>query len=212
MPVVELAKLRMRHGKQQVSLSLSQSLLHAKRVMEEASGYPFTFLQSIEDPNILLIIGAWPSVEFHVQEFIPGPSNKELLELLKDEIDVDWMFHIDIRPNELRLPPKGAITSISRYFVRASNRTTFEAYFSARKRDLETNVDQKMNVKGGWRLDKDMTTPCPENDEEEFVSFTAFDSHSESHELAQDQEDGVIDQIRGCVIGIETFCARTLDL
>ena len=88
MPIIELAKLHAQHGQQDISHALRAKLLRAKKVMEEASGYPFNYYQSTEDQGVFFIVGAWPSVKFHMQEFIPGAANQELLESLTNEIAV----------------------------------------------------------------------------------------------------------------------------
>lgn len=96
MPVTELALLRLRL--QDPPSPTKSTFLEAKKKQSEYSGYPVTYLRQIEDPLSLYLLGGWESVEKHTGEgqWLSLEVNQNLLAKLKDNVDVCWMFHLDI--------------------------------------------------------------------------------------------------------------------
>lgn len=166
--VVELAKLRL-----QPDTSLSSVLpkfKHAKEVMEKySSGHSFYFLQQLEDPSILYIQGAWPSVEFHREQFLPSPENQQVLRELKDDLTVEWMFHIDMDAE--KIPIHAHTLAVVRHIIKPGEKDAFKQKFEENVPYLSKVVDGKLA--GGWRIDKD------NSEEEEWVLFTHWNSREE---------------------------------
>lgn len=100
MAVTEIALLRF---KSQVPSSATKQrlLLQVKKAQSEWSGYPVHFALQVEDPTLLYLFGGWDSVATHIREWIPSEINQSLLELLKDDITVEWMFHLDIDVSQI---------------------------------------------------------------------------------------------------------------
>ncbi|EXJ88964.1 hypothetical protein A1O3_02028 [Capronia epimyces CBS 606.96] len=196
MPVTELALLRLLPGIEVSSPALLANLSKAKDVMEGASGHKFQYYHCIEDPSLIFIIGAWASVTFHMQEFIPSRANQEILSLLKDQITVHWMFHLDIDQTATPLPLQGHALAIGRHFIDKGEKDVFQSRFEASRDELEGVIGGIGHVVGGYRMDKGfdpllLSLPSREEGErEEFVLFTGWDSVEHHHRALSAETEG----------------------
>jgi heme-degrading monooxygenase HmoA len=93
MAITEIALLRLKSRGQ--SSSTKEALREAQKAQSEWSGYPVQFARQVEDSAYFYILGGWNSVEEH-NGWIKSETNQKLLAQLKDDIDVEWMFHLDI--------------------------------------------------------------------------------------------------------------------
>ena len=53
-----------------------------------------------------------------MEEFIPGRPNQDLFALLKDQVTVNWMSHLDLDQTVNLLPLRGNLIAIDRQFVK----------------------------------------------------------------------------------------------
>ena len=96
MTVTELALLRLTgHGT--LTEDIKIELRKAKQAMEAHTGRTFYFLQQIEDPACIYVLGEWESLEDHYEGFIPSQANKQCLERLEGKIEVVRLVHSDVR-------------------------------------------------------------------------------------------------------------------
>ncbi|OAP58200.1 hypothetical protein AYL99_07290 [Fonsecaea erecta] len=197
MAVTELARLRLQDGTEASSASLHANLARAKNVMEEASGFEFWYYHCVEEPNVIFILGSWPSVDFHMHEFIPSPQNQELLALLKDQVTVEWMFHLDIDQRTHPLPLNHDVLSIDRYIVEDDSKEQFKTTFEDNKPSLESYVGESGRLTWGWRLDKGYD-PSSKNEKpkEQFVLLIGWDSVEQHLGFANMEEFQKHSQIR----------------
>lgn len=180
--------------------------------MEEASGYKFHYFHCQEDPEIIFILGAWPSVDFHMQEFIPGQSNQEMLALLKDQITVEWMFHLDIDQTTIPLPVDRGFMAIVRHFIKDGDKTSFESTFRDNRSEMDSFIGGADRVVGGFRIDQgfDPSMECDKGDE--FVLFTAWDSEEQHFAFAKTEGFEKYGQIRNHISGAEISHAAVLEV
>ena len=212
MAVTELARLRLLAGTEPSTPTLLANLAKAKAVMEEASGFKFHYYHCVEDPNVIFIIGAWPSVQFHMQHFIPGRPNQELLALLKDQVTVEWMFHLDIDPTKGQLPLTRDFVAIGRHFIKEGDLDGFRATFGENKHALESFIGGPSQFAWGFRMDKGFDPSLEREKQEEFVLFTAWNSVEHHCEFAK--EDGLKKymQIKDHLEGVDIKHAALLDV
>lgn len=142
--------------------------------MEKASGFEFHYYRCVESPDIIYIIGAWPSVDFHMQDFIPSAANQDLLVLLKDLVVVEWMFHVDIDQTKRKLPLDRTTVAIGRHSIKAGERDRFQKTFEENKHHLESFIAGEGQVVGGDRLDTGFDPSIEGDRKEEFVLFTGW--------------------------------------
>lgn len=211
MPVTELARLSLHPGTEASSPTLLSNLAKAKDVMEEASGFKFRYYHCVEEPNFIFILGAWPSVDFHMQEFIPGQANQELLALLKDQVTVDFMFHLDLDQGVHPLPLSKDVIAVVRHFMKEGDKDGFTATFENNKHELESFVRSDRHVVGGWRVDKGYDPSVDgEKRTEEFVLFTAWDSVEHHFGFAKTEGFQRYSKIRNHIDGADIKHAKEL--
>lgn len=204
MAVTELACLRLASEKSP-SPDLLEKLAKARSVMEKASGYEFHYYRCIENPELIYIIGAWPSVDIHMQEFIPSPANQDLLAILKDDIAVEWMFHLDIDQTKHKLPLHRPTVGIVRHFIKDGQKDQFQKTFKENKHHLESFIGGEEAVVGGYRLDFGFD-PSLESDrnDDEFVLFTGWNDVEQHGSFAEtegfEKYARIRDHIRGADI------------
>ena len=170
--VTELALLRLLPNISLADQTLLRNLAHAKkdpRIIHTPGSH---FLSQIEDPTLIYIIGSWDSPEQHWNDFIPSPANQNLLNLLKDQVTVEYLFHVNITQSSLLL--YAPAISIVRQFVKPGHREAYNETFNSAKRSLEVATEEKATPHGithGWRIEKE-----GDGDREEVVLFAGWNS------------------------------------
>ncbi|KIY63427.1 hypothetical protein CYLTODRAFT_426122 [Cylindrobasidium torrendii FP15055 ss-10] len=196
--VLEVASLRLKPGVTIDTPALRSGLVFAKAAMEESAGAgrPFRYLQQVEDPSFIYILGAWPSVKYHYDDYIPSAPNQQTLEMLRDLVTVQYLIHADIDPT--KVPLDTGLVAVGRHYLKDGQREAFAKAFTASNAPL---VDAtKGRLISGWRLDQ-------EDEKEEFVLFTAWET-LEDHKAFKDESA----KVREYLAGEETKHAKVLDI
>ena len=107
MPVTEIALLRMKripltHFDAYPWQEAPDTLLTAIAKQTTFSKYPVMLLQCLKVHDHVYLVGGWDSIERHMNEWIPGLVNQELLKSLEEDVEVKYMFHLDCEPNKAR--------------------------------------------------------------------------------------------------------------
>ncbi|KAL1969314.1 hypothetical protein VTN77DRAFT_9506 [Rasamsonia byssochlamydoides] len=201
MAVTELALLRLRSSSSKPlspssSSSLVTNLLKAKEAQESYSHHAVHFFSQIEDPSYLYLLGGWDSVATHLDDWIPSATNQGLLELLKEEIEVLWMFHVEIDPQQGNNSDSKKMildetVTVARYFVKKGGKEAFQEAFDAVSRHhlADSSANPRPFLRGGWRIDKDKEKNGDEEEKEEFVLFTGWDDVADHMGFAESEED-----------------------
>ncbi|KAJ5085051.1 hypothetical protein N7532_009822 [Penicillium argentinense] len=185
MAVTEIAFLHLKV--RQPSTATKTGLREAQQAQSKYSGYPVHFLRQVEDPSYFYLLGGWESVAIHGGEWITSEINQRLLGKLQVDMDVEWMFHLDVPPSGSlsNTPLQAPVVMLSRYFVNPSKKAKFDHVFAAGIPALEASTCVSPYF-GGWRIDKDM-----ESENEEFVVLTGWkaieDFHNFSESMATEQ-------------------------
>jgi hypothetical protein len=165
MAITELALLKLKDG---VVLTdkFKPTLREAQQAMEDYSGQgrKFYYLQQIEDPSCIYVLGEWESLEQHYQGFIPSKTNQDLLEALKDKLDVVWLNHLDIPLS--KVPLSAPVLSLGRHMVAPELRANFTNCFDRYKHHVESYVTEGA-IAHGWNIDEG-------REREEFVLFAPW--------------------------------------
>ncbi|KAL6245612.1 hypothetical protein RBB50_007611 [Rhinocladiella similis] len=212
MPVTELALLRLRPGTEWPAAELIAHLRKAKSVMESASGFKFCYYRAVEDPDVIFIFGEWPSVEFHMTNFIPSQENQELLELLKDQVTVEWMFHLDIDQTQSPLPWHRRVIAVVRHFIADGEKESFQATFQENKHNLEAFIGGSDRVVGGWRIDKGVDPSLEGELKSEYVLISGWRSVEQHQDFAKTEGFQKYGQIRNHLAGADIKHAVRVDL
>lgn len=166
MPVTELALLRVKA--QDAHSSTKSGLLEAQKKQTGYSEYQVTYLRQMEDPSFFYLLGGWESVEKHTGEgqWLSSEVNRNLLAQLQSDLDVSWMFHLDVDPSTSKIPLNAPALAITRCFVETSKKEEFDAVFKAAVSHLNAYT-APFSACGAWRIDK-------EGEDEEFVLFSGW--------------------------------------
>jgi quinol monooxygenase YgiN len=193
---------------------LRSKLSHAKTIMQNYTSHTFYYMQQIEDPAYIYIIGEWDSLDQHMNHFIPGPENQAVLASLKDALTVPQLEHIDAPHSVLPLPRNSAkreralrgelVWSISRHFVKLGEKAAFQETFDANKQYLQEFVTEG-TIGGGWRVGK-------EDGREEFVLFCLWKSVEQHLEFRETKAFERYGRIREFFDGVEIRHVRLLDI
>lgn len=186
MSVTEFALLRLLPSITTTSPTLPANLKAARDAMQSFSGFPFSFYSCVEDPDIIFIIGGWPSAKFHWESWIPSKQNQGLLSLFEDEVEVELMFHVDVNRRELEGIEERGVVAVRRHKVGDDEKKGL-------KDNLERAVVGSERMIGGWRVEqgfvkgKELVTDGLGGETEEWVLFAGL-SRDEHMAVAQTEE------------------------
>jgi len=190
MVVTELAVLRLNPG---TSIeAITPNLSKAKQVMEAWGNKKFHYLQCAEDSSLVYIIGCWDSIEQHMNEFVSGEQNQELLELLKDQMTVASLTHLDLDPN--LIPVNAPVLSLGIHYVDAVKKDDFVKAFQENTSNLMNHSETGTPV-GGWRIDKE------DESKDEFMLFSPWKDVKQHVEFATAEESSEYNKIREHITG-----------
>jgi hypothetical protein len=187
MPVTELALLRTKK-----QLSPQSALNQAQQAQKDFSTYPVNLLIPLDDSSSIYLVGGWDSPGQHYNEWIPSSTNQELLRILRDEVEVGWMFHIDVTPGTagvgdvistcmtraMKTGSSTCVVSVVECSVGPGRRADFCRAFEA----LELRVGSGLFC-GGWKI---------EGDEDVFVMFCTGRDGEGAALLAESGEFGMM--------------------
>ncbi|KAJ5380604.1 uncharacterized protein N7496_003032 [Penicillium cataractarum] len=193
MPITEFALLRLKE--QEPSAKTKSSLRDVVKQQSAWSKHPVNFLRQIEDSGLVYLLGGWASVAEHFGDWITSAPNQRLLAELKDAIDIEWLFHLDIDPSARNIPLDAPVLGITRYFVEASRKDEFESIFQAGAPHLG-EYTAPYSYAGGWRIDKD-------GEDEEFVLFSGWNKVEDHFGFAESDAFKEFGKIKSAIKGAE---------
>lgn len=203
MTVTELALLSLLPPVTITDESLWKNLAHVKNVLEIWTGRPFHFFSQTEDPAFLYIVGEWEDVKQLREVFLPSEDNRQMLELLRDQVSVSWLLHINIEQE--KLPLSAPIISIGRYTMKPGQQEAYTETLDVVSHHLGTYVAPS-HFAHGWRLDKEKDG----NEEEIFI--IGWDSVARHHEFAQTDGFKEFARVKEFIAHAEVKHAKRLDL
>ena len=151
MPVTELALLYVKPSTTGIiSPTLTSILLKAQKLQSSFAAHPVFFFSQFDDPSYIYLFGGWKSPEQHYNEWIPSSTNQGLMKGIQDEMDVDWMYHIDVRPDVVRdvIGTSGLGVAVAWVSVKDGLQGRFMEKWEVLQRKVEGRVC------GGWRIEK----------------------------------------------------------
>ena len=131
MAIIELAHISLSNGITAADPTLKKNLKEVKRVIEEYSQLQTLFYTQLDDPSKMFVIGAWETKDHHQHGFDGSPQQGQILDLIKDQLGIDWMHYCDVDQSSIPLDaPVLAIIkeTFAKYGV---NRTDFDQQFAS---------------------------------------------------------------------------------
>ncbi|KAJ5173320.1 hypothetical protein N7492_005913 [Penicillium capsulatum] len=193
MPITELALLRSKVP--EPTPSTREGLRAAQTAQSDWSKFPVHFLRQEEDTSYFYLLGGWESVAEHTGEWITSKTNQEVLGRLKDDVDVGWMFHLDIDPSKSAAVLNAPVVSISRYFVEADKKAQFERVYTNGVPDPEAHISPLLFA-GGWRIDK-------AGEDEEFVLLAGWNTVADHYKFPESDAFREFGKIKDAIKGVE---------
>ncbi|KAL4895399.1 hypothetical protein BDV59DRAFT_173830 [Aspergillus ambiguus] len=153
MAVTELAILHLKNAKE-ISPEIKSTLVSGASAQASFSRYPVRLYTQIEDPSYIYLLGGWDSVSQHMDEWIPSPTNQNVMSALLNEMEVFGMFHIDAEPQseERNISRDAPIMTLKRYIVEEAKKAEFGTAFTQLKDSLEDHTAPR-TLRCGWRID-----------------------------------------------------------
>lgn len=103
MAIIELAHISLKNGITASDPALKKNLKEVKRVIEEYSRLQTLFYTQIDDPTNMFVVGAWESKDQHQHGFNGSPQQDEILDLVKDQMSIDWMHYMNVEQSRIPL-------------------------------------------------------------------------------------------------------------
>jgi heme-degrading monooxygenase HmoA len=160
MPILEITQLRLK-GLTADDPALLKTLSTVRDKLRTGS----QFYNCIEDPTLIYILGAWPSLDAHL-EFLASPARHEVLSPQEDMLQFCWTIHTVLGGIDL-LPLDAPILAVERMRVGADH---VEAFYQAMTRHTDgLRGSHPFKMAWGWRDDA-----APES--REAVLFTGWET------------------------------------
>ncbi|KAL6249627.1 hypothetical protein RBB50_003480 [Rhinocladiella similis] len=172
MAIIELAHISLKDGVTATDPMLKKNLKEVKRVIEEYSKLITLFYTQVDDPTSMFVIGAWETKDKHQHGFNGSPQQGEILELVKDQMDIDWMHYMDIEQSRIPLDAP-VLMMVKSVFTRHVHRLALDNEFA-----------QRTSTLGGARHGAVLSWNIPQHDKEDAVRvhFSGWDTMDEAVE------------------------------
>lgn len=184
MAIVELAHISLKNGLTASDPGLKKNLKEVKRVIEEYSKLQTLFYTQIDDPTIMFVIGAWESKDQHQHGFNGSPQQGKILDLIKEQMGIDWMFYIDV--DQSKIPLDAPVLAIIReqFAKDGVNRVLFDQEFATQTQSIS---GARHGAVSAWNIPKD------QHERDVRVNFSGW----ESPEEATTAMVSTIEQVKG---------------
>lgn len=124
--------------------------------------------------------------------------------MLKDQVSVEWLIHIDI--DQENLPLSAPIISIGRHFISSDQKKAYGGTFEAVSHHFRSYVTPSHFARG-WRLEKEEG-----GDQEEDLLIAGWDDVASHHAFAQSDGFKEFARIREFVKDADIKHAKRLDV
>ncbi len=173
MAIIELAHIGLKNGLTATDPELKKNLKEVKRVIEEYSKLQTLFYTQVDDPSTMFVIGAWDSKDHHQNGFDGSPQQGEILGLIKDQMEIDWMHYMDVDASSIPLDaPILAIVRVG-FAKHGVDRTDFDVQAGSRLADIGA---ARYGAAAAWNIRKD------KHERDVRVHFSGWESIEEGTE------------------------------
>jgi hypothetical protein len=172
MAIIELAYCSLKNGLTATDAEVKRSLREVKSVIEAYNHLPTVFYTQLDDPSKVFVIGAWESKEQHEHGFVGSPEQKQIIDLTRSQMDIDWMHYMDVQQSHI--PLHAPVLVIAKVIAPpGTHKTIFDQDFAAGTPSL-----------GGARHGAVWAWNIPKKHEHDMVRvhFTGWDSVEEAME------------------------------
>ena len=175
MTIIEFVHLQLLNDQTSTSSDILTAIPSCVSTMSSASGHPSIFLSDLTDKSKMYVIGEWPSQEAHQEKFNGSKEQAELIEGIKELMEITWMEYVAVHIKQL-----GDIMERKFLVVVIAECGDLKGSAEAR-RGVEQAI--KQNVQGrvvtGWNSKKNEK----ESEDDFLVVFAGQQKENEAHDM-----------------------------
>ncbi|KAL3420494.1 hypothetical protein PVAG01_06939 [Phlyctema vagabunda] len=188
MPILEVLQVRLKDGISAGDPSLLRNLATVRSKIKTNS----RFYVSLKNPQLVFILGEWPSLAAH-KVFLASAERNDILSPQDEQVEFQWMAHLEFGGMS-HLPLEAPVLIISRYvFLNHDSLELCQALDKA-ETTLQQHTDP-LPVIIGWRCDSE-----PGNNE--YFQFSGWERegmHAIIREVLQESISGVHEDNLKCM-------------
>lgn len=203
MPVTEVAIFAINPSSSPNDPDLRTFFKDSLASLSNTSGYQFHLRQGVEDPNLLIMLGGWESVEFHQKYMAESEEAKRLFQGAQKFLTVDAIVHIDLDYNEV--DRETAVLAINRQEVRAGAKEEFAEKNREVRPLLVNGTKQYGKVADGWQIGG-------EEGKDIFVLFTSWDAKDTHYAWPEKPENAEYMEVMKYLVGYKMIHGVPFDL
>ncbi|KAF2671022.1 hypothetical protein BT63DRAFT_423279 [Microthyrium microscopicum] len=144
MAISEIGLLKLKSTASLDDPELREKLSQIKSNLEKFTGHDFHYLQQIEDPNYIYMLGQWQSLEQHYKELHSSTDWQEMVPIMQKHFDFQWMAHYDFALDNINVDTP--VLGLARYVMSEGDRKNAEDSLDKARSSLKDSV-------GGWKVD-----------------------------------------------------------
>jgi hypothetical protein len=164
MAIIEFVHVKLVGGLTVSDPVLRQNMQKVTEVIEGYNHLRTLLYAEVDNPSALYVIGAWESQEQHQKGFSGSPDQAMIMELVKDQMDIDWSYYLDLEQSTL--PLDAPILEMKKYILPTD--ADKEAFSKALVAGGQHPKAGSQGSIGGWNL------PKSDGEEAVWVQFTGW--------------------------------------
>lgn len=180
MPVTELAFFEIEPSSSPDDPRLHAYFRDVQIMLSKGSGYQFQLRRGIENTNLLVGIGGWPSVEFHQKYMTESEDAQKIVEGGKGLVTVESLVHVDVDYDEIERD--APVLAINQQKITPGKGEEFGKKFEEMKPLLAKELARYGKLTGGWQMEA-------EKGKDIYIAFTPWNSKDSHFVWAQDPEN-----------------------
>lgn len=151
MAIIELAHCQLKNDITADNPELRKNLKEVKRLIEKYSGLQTLFYSQVDDPTVIFLIAAWESKDKHQHVFVESPYQGEIMNLIRDQVEVDWTYCMDVE--QTKIPLDAPVLAIIKAVLPIHTRkTAFDQDFASKTKTL---CGARYGAISAWNIRKD---------------------------------------------------------
>jgi hypothetical protein len=187
MAIIEFVHVKLVGGLTVSDPVLRQNMQKVTKVIEDYNHLRTLLYVEVDNPSVLYVIGAWESQEQHQKGFSGSPDRAMIMELVKDQMDIDREYYLDLEQSTL--PLDAPILEIKKYILpTGADKEAFNKALAAGGQHPKAGSQGSV---GAWNL--------PKSDEEEalWVQFTGWKTVDEYTNAGGDDRavEGLVEKV-----------------
>lgn len=186
MPISEIGLLKLRPSQSIDDPELRRLLGEITAGLQDFTGYPFHFLQQVQDPGYIYLVGEWESLAQHYEGMHNSAVFKERLPVMVKFFEFQWMAHYSFEIDYSALESAESL-GIARFMLQKGKQEEFGGQLGQIKDVLGLPTTED-GMRSGWKVDE-------KRDNDEYVFFWPCGSSKHGGGEEPSQTEGLVDEV-----------------